>query len=89
MADKSDVASLRNVGKVTAQWLHEVGIHSAKTLRELGPVEAYKRLKAAYPKQVSLIALYGLEAALLDIDWRAIPDGRKAELRDEVEETDG
>lgn len=55
-------------------------------LEDLGAIEAYERLKAAYPHKVNLNALWALQAALLDIHWREISpemkEGLKAELGD-------
>ena len=39
----------------------------------LGSVEGYRRLKAARPRKVSVVALYALEAALLGIAWIDLP----------------
>jgi DNA transformation protein len=47
----------------------------------LGVVEAYKRVKAAYPEKVSLNLLYGLQAALLDLPWNELPPDIKEELK--------
>ena len=78
--------TLRNIGPATTEWLAEIGIYTRADLERLGVVETWKRLKRTYPKAVTLNALWGLEAALLDIDWRAIPDERKAELKAQVKD---
>ena len=75
------LSSLRNIGKRSEEWLYEVGIHTVNDLRQVGVIEAYQRLKAAFPDIINLNALYAMEAGLLDIDWHALPDERKAELR--------
>lgn len=75
------LSSLRNIGKTGEEWLYEVGIHTVDDLRQVGVIKAYQRLKVAFSEIVSLNALYAMEAGLLDIDWRALPDERKAELR--------
>jgi hypothetical protein len=77
---------LRNVGPTTQVWLSSIGITSLEELRALGVAETYLRLKAAYPKRVSLNALWGLEGAINERDWRDIPEGRKQELRRLVEQ---
>ncbi|MBL8163093.1 MAG: TfoX/Sxy family protein [Anaerolineae bacterium] len=71
----------------TEAWLHEVGIHSFADLEALGAVEAYKRLKARFPREVSLNALWGLQGALLNLHWNAIPPEMKAELKSQLEDT--
>jgi DNA transformation protein len=77
----------KNIGKITRERLHSIGIRDLEDLRQVGVVETYRLLKAAYRERVTLNALWGLEAALLGIDWRAIPEGRKAELRAELEKS--
>jgi DNA transformation protein len=75
---------IRNLGPKTQTLLAAIGIHTRQDLQALGAVEVYRRLKAAFPERVSLNALYSLEAALVDLDWRDLPPGRKAELRAEI-----
>jgi len=64
--------------------LRDAGIRSPEQLDEVGAVEAYRRALAAGGRP-SLNFLWSLEAALLDLDWRELPAGRKAELRAEIE----
>ena len=69
------------IGPVTERRLVEVGIGNLAALRKLGAVKAYQRLRFRYGKDVTLNALYGLEAVLLGCHWLAIPKARKEELR--------
>ena len=82
----SDLAGLRNIGPRSAEWLVSVGIQTVEDLEEVGLVEAYLRTKDAFPDQVSLNLLYGLQAAMLDMDWRQIPESMKRDLREQVGE---
>jgi len=82
----SDLAGLRNIGPRSAEWLDSVGIQTVEDLEEVGVVEAYLRTKDAFPDQVSLNLLYGLQAAMLDMDWRQIPESMKRDLREQVGE---
>ncbi|MEO8613089.1 MAG: TfoX/Sxy family protein [Chloroflexota bacterium] len=75
-----DLLAIRNIGPKTISWLHEVGIHTQADLEDLGAVETYKRLKKAFPQKVSLNALYGLQGAILNIPWNALPPDMKADL---------
>ena len=63
-----------------------MGIQTVEDLEEIGVVEAYIRTKDAFPDQVSLNLLYGLQAAMLDMDWRQIPESIKRDLREQVGE---
>ena len=78
------VESLKNIGPTSASWLEGVGIHTAADLAEVGVVEAYLRVKRAYPERVSLNLLYALQGALLDIRWNLVPDDMREMLRQQA-----
>ena len=78
---KDDLTTLQNIGPASARQLREVDITDAATLRALGAVAAYRRLKHAFPRQVSLNMLYALEGALRDCPWNRLPPGVKERLR--------
>ena len=80
----SSVEELHSLGPVTAKRLAEVGILDAETLRQTGAVAAYKKLKFRFGRDVTLNALYGLDAAIRNVHWREIDDARKALLRSEA-----
>lgn len=82
----SETEDLRNIGPTTAAWLAEVGIDSPEELRRIGPVEAYRMVKAWRPWDVTLILLWALEGALSDRDWMDVPPERRLELRRALEE---
>ena len=74
---------LKNIGPTSAQWLRNVGILTSADLAHLGSVVAYRIVKeAGYPASLNL--LYALEAALRDIDWRALDETEKRRLRKEA-----
>jgi DNA transformation protein and related proteins len=79
------VEGLHSLGPVTARRLAEVGIADAETLKKTGAVVAYKKLKFRFGGDVTLNALYGLDAAIRNVHWREIDDARKAELRREAD----
>jgi DNA transformation protein len=80
---------IRNIGPKTRSWLDAVGIHTLADLEDLGAVAAYKRLKTAFPDKVTLNALYGLQAAILNIHWNALPPDMKDDLRAQVADWGG
>jgi len=49
-------------------------------LRRLGALAAYRRLKHAFPREVSLTMLYALEGALRGCHWNRLPPGIKEKL---------
>ena len=79
---------MKNMGPKSSEWLASVGIHSLDDVANIGVVESYRRVKAAYPDKVSLNLLYGLQAALLDLPWNELPPDIKAELKRQVENLD-
>ena len=76
---------MRNMVPKSSEWLASVGVHTLDDVVNLGVVETYKRVKAAYPEKVSLNLLYGLQAALLDLPWNELPPDMKEEFKRQVE----
>jgi DNA transformation protein len=76
-----DLTKLKNIGPASARQLREVGIDNAARLRKLGALAAYRRLKHAFPRQVTLVMLYALEGALRNCHWNRLPSGVKGRLR--------
>ena len=74
-----------NLGPTTSAWLNAIGIYTVEEIDAEGVVEVYKRLKAAFPDQVSLNALYGLQAAVLNISWLGLTPDLKQQLKDQVD----
>ena len=81
----TSLTSLRNIGARSAQWLDSVNIRTPQDLYDVGAVDAYLRVKTAYPDQVSLNMLYALQGAILDIPWNELPLEMKDDLRRQVD----
>ena len=79
------MTAIKNMGTKTRVWLHEIRIDTLEDLEAIGAVEAYQRLKASRPTEISLNMLWGLQGALLDIRWNMITPDMKAELKALVE----
>ena len=75
------IAEMKNLGAATAKMLAEVGVHREGDLRCIGAVDAYHRLKFRFDRQVTIIALYAMEAALRGCDWRSLDPETKERLR--------
>ena len=75
------IENLRNLGPKTGKFLRGIGIATIDDLRKIGPVEAYYRLKSASPRQISMNALWAMQAGLLDMPWQHLPPEIKSELR--------
>jgi DNA transformation protein len=75
------IDSLPNLGPKTARMLEEVGIATVADLRAIGAVDAWRRIKFAYPKRVSLVGLYAIEAALRGCPWTGLSGAEREALR--------
>jgi DNA transformation protein len=78
------VATLLNIGPTTARWLTEVGLGDEDALRAVGTEEAWRRIKARFPRSVAITAAYAIEGALLDLHWQHLPPGRREALQAEL-----
>lgn len=76
----SGVETLRNLGPRSVDLLAEVGITTVEQLHELGSVEAYRRLRFAFGKRVSLNMLWAMEAGLRDMHWKYLTPADKEKL---------
>ena len=81
-----NIADLRGLGPKTSERLSLVGIDTVEQLEEAGAVGAYRLLKDAFPKWTSFNALWGIQAALMEIDWRQLPEEIKLQLMSELEQ---
>jgi DNA transformation protein len=79
MADA--IESLPNLGPYIAKRLADIGVLNARDLRAIGSVEAYARLKFRFGREITLNALWAMDAALSDTDWRHLSDDRKRTLK--------
>ncbi|MCB8822460.1 TfoX/Sxy family DNA transformation protein [Microvirga rosea] len=78
------ISTLPGIGPVSQKRLEEAGIATIGDLQSLGAVEAYRRLKFLFPQEVTLNALYGLEAALRGCHWLDLPTSVKTVLQQEA-----
>lgn len=78
---KNESGRTLNIGPKSTLWLNEAGIYTYEDLEAIGSVEAWRRVKAMRPREVSLNLLYGLEGALMGVRWDQLPPEVKAELR--------
>ncbi|MEM6340818.1 MAG: TfoX/Sxy family DNA transformation protein [Pseudomonadota bacterium] len=74
------VSSIRNLGPAMDAACAKAGIHSADTLRTLGPDETYRRLLRSGMKP-HFIGYYVLVMGLQGRPWNDCKDKEKADLR--------
>lgn len=77
------IAKLRNLGPRSIAWLESIGIQTRDDLERIGSIEIYSLLKTE-GLPVSLNLVYAIEAALMDLDWRELPQEIKAQLKYET-----
>jgi hypothetical protein len=79
-ATDSDVIALLNLGPISCELLHAVGIYTRGDLEATGAVEAYAMIRESgfLP---SLHLLYALEGALRGIRWDKLPREIREGLR--------
>lgn len=70
-AAKTPGTPLSNIGPVSKRMLAAAGIGSVETLRRLGSVEAYRRVRAHDPR-ASLNLLWALEGVLTGRPWEDV-----------------
>lgn len=83
-ASQSDLLQLKNLGAASVNILHAIGINSYEDLKAIGPVTAYRRIKAR-GINVSKVMLYALQGALTDTHWNDLAPDLKAKLVEEAE----
>ncbi|MGH1370659.1 MAG: TfoX/Sxy family protein [Cellvibrionaceae bacterium] len=81
----SDLLQLKNLGAASVNILHAIGVNSYADLNNMGPVEAYIRIKAR-GIHVSKVMLYALQGALLDVHWNDLEQDLKQRLVADAEE---
>ena len=75
------LADLRNLGPATARMLEEIDVTTVDALRELGAVEAYRRLKFRFGGHVTAVALYAMEAGLRGCHWLDLSPAERSALK--------
>lgn len=77
----SELTSMINIGQEMARKLTSIGIDSPEKLVETGSKQAFIKLKQAYPS-VCLVHLYTLEGAIENVEFNALSDDMKKELKE-------
>ncbi|UTA48674.1 TfoX/Sxy family protein [Simiduia sp. 21SJ11W-1] len=83
-SSQGDLQDLKNLGAASVNILRAIGINSYDDLKAVGPVAAYRRIKAR-GINVSKVMLYALQGALTDTHWNDLAPDLKAKLVEEAE----
>lgn len=76
----SELTAMMNIGKEMARKLTSVGIDTPEKLIELGAMQAFRKLREAYPN-VCLVHLYTLEGAIFNTEYNWLSNDRKKDLK--------
>jgi len=79
------LSDLPGLGPKSEAWLHEVGIDSPETLRQLGAVRAFIKLKKHSTTKPSLNFLYALVGAIEGESWLKVARSERGRLLMELE----
>lgn len=82
---ESELLQLKNLGVASVNILRAIGVSNYEDLKNMGSVEAYRRIKDR-GINVSKVMLYALEGALLDVHWKDIDPEHKARLVSQASE---
>jgi DNA transformation protein and related proteins len=83
--DLKGLAALPSLGKASSELLVDVGINTPAMLRKLGPEEAWRRLRFAHGKRVTVTWIYALDIAVRGIAWKELSEARARKLRASAE----
>jgi hypothetical protein len=78
---------MRNLGPACEKDLNAAGINSAQDVIDLGPEETFIRMLVGRMQQgrsakcCNAAYLYAIYGAIKDIDWRNLPESKKAEYK--------
>ena len=78
------VENLTGIGGVSAAWLHAAGIHTRSDLERRGAARAYLEVRKAGFRPTRNL-LWALQGAVMDLDWRLVPDAVKEQIDGEVD----
>jgi len=78
------IRQIRNLGKVSAKMLKDIGICNRAELEGIGPVAAYIQIREEGGKP-SLNLLYAMVAGLRDMHWNDLTREDKGELLRELD----
>ena len=77
----AELNSMANIGREMEKKLTSEEIDSAEKLIQTGAKQAFLKLKETYP-QVCLVHLYALEGAIENVEFNALSENRKRELKE-------
>ncbi|SNZ08997.1 TfoX C-terminal domain-containing protein [Cohaesibacter gelatinilyticus] len=80
------MGEMMNLGPQSQKWLKELEIHTEEDLRKHDILDVYLELKARHPQKTTLMMLWALQGALLDMNCIYLPAEIKDQLKKELAE---
>lgn len=83
-APEPDLKGLRampSLGMASAERLVDAGITTPAMLRKIGAEEAWRRLRFAHGRRITITWIYALDIAIRGIAWRDLSKARSGQLR--------
>src|SRR5207302_57 len=84
LSANDELTSLRDIGAVSARWLHAVGIHTVSELRRVGPAEAFGRVTFRFGRAANRNLLYAMAMGLQGRAYNDATDDEKRRLCEEA-----
>lgn len=79
--DLKGLRALPSLGKASAEQRVDGGVTTPAMLRRIGAEEAWRRLRFAHGKRVTLTWIYALDIAIRGVPWKELTEARAAKLR--------
>jgi len=79
--DLKGLRAMPSLGKASAELLVDVGITTPAMLQKIGAEEAWRRLRFAHGKRVTITWIYALDIAIRGIPWKELSEARAYRLR--------
>jgi DNA transformation protein and related proteins len=79
------LAAMPSLGRTSAEMLIEAGILSPEMLRKAGPEEAWRRLRFAHGKRVTINFIYAIDIAISGGRWDEMDPDRQEQLKNTAE----
>lgn len=77
----AELTSMANIGREMARKLKNVGIDTPEMLTAAGAKQAFFQMKNLYPN-VCLVHLYALEGAVRNMEFNALSEETKKDLKE-------
>jgi len=83
MFGRTELSTLVNIGETIERRLNAIGVYSREDLEQVGPVEAWRKIKHKFPTHnlSPNYYLYSLYGALIDVRRTQLPQTIKAKLQ--------